>query len=57
MKFPICHCGEPSKLSDVPQTKEQFKSGKDNYICKNGHVFEAEIPLQVYNGYAVRADI
>jgi len=55
--FPKCHCGAPSKLSDIPQTKEQFKENKDTYVCKNGHIFEAEIPIKVENGYAVRADV
>ncbi len=54
---PKCHCGAASKLSDEPQTKEQFAKGLDRYVCSNGHVFEAEIPIKEQNGFAVRADM
>jgi len=57
LKFPLCHCGAASRLSDGPQTKEQFEQNRDSYICQNGHIFEAEIPLKVEKGYAVRADM
>lgn len=55
--MPICHCGASSKLADNPQTMEQYKRGVDNYICKNGHIFEAKIPFEMQDGFSVRADM
>ena len=55
---PNCWCGASAKLSEVfPQTKEQFERDLDNYTCKNGHEFEAPVPVKSENGYAVRADM
>ncbi len=59
---PICPiCGAPSKLTDVheiPQTIDQFHRGVDSYVCKDGHVFEAVIPVVVSKeGLGVRGDM
>lgn len=59
--MPRCpHCEASVRLSDInihPQTEDQFRDGKDNYFCRNGHEFEAVIPLTVKNGYGIRADM
>jgi len=54
---PRCWCGKSSRLSDKPQTKEQFEKNVDTYVCQAGHVFEAPIPIKTEDGYAVRADM
>ena len=57
--MPTCpHCKAAVKLSSTWQTREQLKRDEDNYICGNGHEFEAKTPLGIgKHGFAIRLDI
>ena len=57
-RFPNCpNCDGRTRLSDKMQSTEQFDRDTDNYVCKNGHEFEAKIPMKMYKGHLVRDDL
>ena len=58
--MPKCpQCGKSSVLSTSKwQSHEQLERNEDNYICKDGHEFVAQIPLGISkSGHAIRLDI